>query len=72
MPLDRPYDKNASLDERIEWMLRVLFDETVTDWDLLTDWECRFVHDMERRRKAGYDLTEAQLEKLEQIYTERQ
>jgi len=72
MPVNDPYDKNSPLRVRIDWMLRMLFDSTVTDWDLLTDWEARFVHDIERKYKQGYDLTEAQLEKLEQIYAERQ
>lgn len=69
---NNPYDKNADVHTRVEWMLRMLLDDTVTSWDMLTDWEQRFVADMEKKHKSGYDLTEGQLEKLEQIYDERQ
>lgn len=39
--------------------------------DELTDWESRFVSDMEIRLTRGYVLTQSQEDKLEQIYAEK-
>ncbi len=39
--------------------------------DELTDWESRFVDDMNTRLDKGYVLTEDQENKLEEIYAEK-
>lgn len=53
-------------------MLTMLLDETVTNWDTLTEWEQKFIEDMMERTHALKELSELQLEKLEQIYKARQ
>lgn len=70
--LRRPYDKNGTTRERALWMLTMLLDETVTNWDTLTEWEQKFIEDMMERTHALKELSELQLEKLEQIYKARQ
>ncbi len=39
--------------------------------DKLTDWEARFVADMDIRLHRGSQLTQSQEEKLEEIYAEK-
>lgn len=39
--------------------------------DELSDWESRFVDDMNTRLEKGYVLTEFQENKLEEIYAEK-
>lgn len=39
--------------------------------DTLTDWESRFIADMDMRLTVGSTLTESQEQKLEEIYAEK-
>lgn len=49
---------------RIEWVLKSLIDEM----DKLTDWEQKFVINIETYLKKHTDLTDSQFDKLEEIY----
>ncbi len=50
-----------------EWVKTILLECS----DTLSDWESRFVTDMEARLDRGSILTQSQEEKLEQIYAEK-
>ena len=54
-----------------EEMIAELSDLLATDSDRFTEWEAEFIEDMERKINKGYELTEGQLAKLQQIYKER-
>jgi len=51
--------------ERVKWIISGL------DYKKLTDWEERFVEKMESLVDRGFDLTDAQMDKLEEIYREK-
>jgi hypothetical protein len=66
--LDREKGREAEgsmIKSRMEWIVHGL------DYDRLTDWEMRFVEDVEDRFKRRGDLTEKQEEILERIYKEK-
>jgi len=48
--------------------LNTILDEAL---DKLNDWETNFIEDISIRLNAGWPLTEAQAEKLEQIYANK-
>jgi hypothetical protein len=51
--------------DRLSWIIQGL------DYEKLTEWEERFVEDVERYFKRHKDLTERQEEILERIYREK-
>lgn len=50
-----------------EWVETIMNEAS----DSLSDWESRFVEDMEKRLQRGNILTQSQEEKLEQIYADK-
>ncbi len=52
--------------ERFAWIIKGL------DFDKLSDWESRFIEDMEKWMEYRGDLSEKQEEILERIFQERQ
>ena len=51
-------------DQRLEHIFKYM------NYDVLTDWEQRFVEDMEKRFRKGFDLSTKQDEILERIFRE--
>jgi hypothetical protein len=51
--------------ERLGWIISGI------SWENLTDWEERFIEDMEAKFKRFGDLTEKQEEVLERIFREK-
>lgn len=51
--------------DRLSWIIQGL------DWEKLTEWEERFVEDIERYFRRKGDLTNKQEEIIERIYKEK-
>ena len=51
--------------DRVKWILQALID----DMDKLTDWEQKFVISIEEYFKKNTFVTDAQYDKLEEVYT---
>lgn len=58
--------KSKDVDTLRNWLQTILLEAS----DKLTDWEMRFITDMEHRLDVGSQLTQYQQEKLEEIYAE--
>ena len=50
---------------RLSWIISGL------EWDSLTEWESRFIESVEAYFKRHGDLTEAQANKLEEIFKDK-
>ncbi len=65
--MDRKIDnEDLMTPERFTWIIKGL------NFDELTDWESRFVEDMEKWMKKRGDLSDKQEEILERIFQEKQ
>lgn len=52
--------------KRFDWIIKAI------DFEKLTDWETKFVEDLEHKIKSGRELNERQEEILERILAEKQ
>ena len=65
---DIQYHEIQTRADQIRWMLKMLLDDDVTDWDSLNEWEQSFVERMEVQFDKTVDLSEGQFDKLKEIY----
>lgn len=58
-------DQKSMMKDRLDWIISGL------DFELLNDWEERFIESCERRMEARGNLTDSQEEIIERIYREK-